>query len=131
MSAASPALDATTVIADLLARGHEVQFRARGCSMDPVIRSEDFVTVAPVRDVAVGDVVLTLRDARLVAHRIVRVGETTLVTRGDNASSDDLPVSPSQVLGRVHTVLRDGKPRPVVAESLLVRALRRVYRWFR
>ena len=92
---------ATEVILDLLARGHAVQFRARGDSMHPLIRSDEALHVDPVREADVGDVVLTLADRGLTAHRVIRKDGDVIVTRGDNAPSDDPPLPLARVLGRV------------------------------
>jgi hypothetical protein len=92
---------ATDIIIDLLSRGHAVQFRAHGDSMHPLIRSGDLLHVEPNRDAKVGDVVLTLADRGLTAHRVIARNGDLLITRGDNAPSDDSPIDISRVLGRV------------------------------
>ena len=105
------AVDAAEVIADLLARGHEVQFRARGDSMHPLIRNDDLLHVVPVRAPAIarGDVVLTRAERGLTAHRVLRIDAATLTTRGDNAPGVDPPLAVSQLLGRVTHAERDGR----------------------
>lgn len=102
-------MDATELIVDLLARGHAVQFRARGDSMYPVIRDNDLLHVEPGQPIGRGDVVLVLAARGLTAHRVISVSETTVVTRGDNTPAADDPCTRSQVLGKVTYVLRDGK----------------------
>lgn len=92
---------ATEVIIDLLSRGHAVQFRARGDSMHPLIRSDEVLHVDPIREVNLGDIVLTLADRGLTAHRVIRRDGDVIVTRGDNAPSDDPPLPRARVLGRV------------------------------
>ena len=92
---------AAEVISDLLSRGHGVRFRAAGDSMHPIIRSDDELLVVPMMRIRRGDVVLTLVDRRLLAHRVVGISDDTLVTRGDNARENDVPVTRERVLGRV------------------------------
>jgi len=101
--------DATSLIVDLLARGHAVQFRARGDSMYPVIRDNDLLHVEPAQRIARGDVVLILADRGLTAHRVTSRRGTTIVTRGDNAPAPDDACDASQVLGKVLYAERDGK----------------------
>ncbi|MBV8518578.1 MAG: hypothetical protein JO197_14365 [Acidobacteria bacterium] len=105
------AVDAADLIADLLGRGHEVQFRARGDSMHPLIHGDDLLHVVPAHpaSIARGDVVLTRAARGLTAHRVLRIDATTLVTRGDNAPADDPPASFDQLLGRVAFAERDGR----------------------
>lgn len=99
-------VQAADVIADLLARGHSVRFRARGHSMHPIIRNDDYLLVAPSATVARGDVVLTLSPRGLTAHRVVRIQDGVVVTRGDNAPGED---EVGRVLGLVTHVERDGR----------------------
>lgn len=123
---------ARDVIADLLARGHAVRFRAGGDSMHPIIRSDDYLLVEPADRARIrrGDVVLTLAERGLTAHRVVAVAGGSLITRGDNQHEDDLPVELSRVLGRVTHAERDGRTRRIRrASSVLLtfaRALLRV-----
>jgi len=101
--------EATALIVDLLARGHAVQFRARGDSMYPVIRDDDLLHVEPSQPIARGDVVLVLAERGLTAHRVISRRGTTLVTRGDNAPAPDDPCDAAQVLGKVLYAERDGR----------------------
>jgi signal peptidase I len=121
--------DATTVIVDLLASGHAVQFQARGDSMYPLIRDSDYLHVEPCEVVRVGDVVLVLAERGLTAHRVLVVGEV-VVTRGDNAPAADDPVSREKVLGKVTAVVRGGE-RLSVGRIGLIGRIRRIGRsWF-
>lgn len=102
-------MDTTSLIVDLLARGHAVQFRVHGDSMYPVIRENDLLHVEPAQPVAPGDVVLVLAPRGLTAHRVIARNGTTLVTRGDNAPAADDPIAESAVLGKVVYAIRDGR----------------------
>lgn len=115
---------AAEVIIDLLQRGHAVEFRARGDSMHPVIREDDLLHVEPARDVRVGDVVLTLAERGLTAHRVIAVRGDAITTRGDNTPAEDPVVSRSRVLGRVLWVDRDGQRLGVRRASLAMFLLR-------
>ncbi|HJQ37391.1 MAG TPA: S24/S26 family peptidase [Thermoanaerobaculia bacterium] len=101
------------MIADLLARGHAVRFRAAGASMHPIIRGEDYLHVEPVLNVRVGDVVLTMANRGLTAHRVVFVHGESLITRGDNAPADDAPIDRDRVLGLVTHAERHGRKRRI------------------
>jgi hypothetical protein len=99
-------VQAADVIADLLARGHSVRFRASGHSMHPIIRNGDYLLVEPPARIECGDVVLTLSSRGLTAHRVVRVAEGKVITRGDNAPGDD---EEGHVLGVVTHIERRGR----------------------
>ena len=81
--------DAT--VEDLLARGIAVRFRASGHSMHPAICSGEHVQVEPVElaTVSRGDIVLARLARGLTAHRVIRVENGRITTRGDNCSVDD------------------------------------------
>jgi len=123
---------AREVIVDLLARGHAVRFRAGGDSMHPIIRCDDCLLVEPADRTRIrrGDVVLTLADRGLTAHRVIALTDGTLITRGDNLRENDLPVDFSRVLGRVTHAERDGRTRRIRRASsvllMFTRALVRV-----
>ena len=119
---------ATNVIVDLLSRGHSVRFRASGHSMHPIIRCDDYLLVEPLSSVRVGDVVLTLADRGLTAHRVVSVSGGMVITRGDNAPESDLPVTADRVLGLVTHAERNGKMRRVPRTRGLALRMRRLYR---
>lgn len=121
--------DATTVIVDLLASGHAVQFRVRGDSMHPLIREHDYLHVEPLDRIRVGDVVLVLAERGLTAHRVTAQRDGMIVTRGDNAPAEDEAVAVEKVLGRVTAVIREG--REVKVGSVFARAVAPVRRWLR
>lgn len=62
--------------------------------------------------VALGDIVLFSNAYRSVAHRVVEKSdeaETGQVrTRGDAMSTGDSPIRPSQILGKVSFIVRNG-----------------------
>jgi phage repressor protein C with HTH and peptisase S24 domain len=121
-------VDAAEVIVDLLQRGHAVEFRVRGDSMHPTIREHDLVHVAPSQDVRLGDVVLTLADRGLTAHRVIAVDGDSIVTRGDNTPGADSALPRVRVLGKVLWVERNGARRAPFREAVVVRWLRRLRR---
>lgn len=119
-------VDATAVIVDLLGRGHAVRFRAGGDSMHPIIRAEDYLHVEPAKlPIRRGDVVLTLANRGLTAHRVIGIEGETLVTRGDNAPADDAPVERARVLGVVTHAERDGHKRRVPRATSMMLLVRR------
>ena len=120
--------DAVEVIVDLLQRGHAVEFRARGDSMYPVIREDDLLHVEPSLEFKRGEVVLTIADRGLTAHRVIAVDSTTITTRGDNTPSADDALPLARAVGKVTWVERNGKRRGVRREFVLLRVLRRLRR---
>ncbi len=87
----------------LLRGGRAVRFTARGGSMAPFIRDGERVTVRPLRGAPRrGHVVLAARaDGEVLLHRIVRRERGVLITRGDALGTEDAPLRPEEVCGRV------------------------------
>ncbi len=86
-----------------------------GWSMLPAVWPGDTLVIERIEIGAVseGDIVLFARDRRLVAHRVVTktnsAGEQTILTRGDTMRQADPPVGDRNLLGKVVSILRNGK----------------------
>lgn len=136
--------DASSVIADMLAEGHSVRFRASGDSMWPLIQSGDYLIVEPIAaaNIARGDVVLARLERGLTAHRVVEIrrdgASAHITTRGDNAPQNDALFTESRLFGRVTHAERDGHqylihrtgPIFLAISRLRVRAAARLRRLF-
>jgi hypothetical protein len=79
--------------------------------MLPVIAPGSWLAVDFGAAPRVGDVTLVPEGGRLVAHRVVRVSEGMLVTKGDAEGYADAPVSAADAIGVVRTIRRRGTPR--------------------
>jgi hypothetical protein len=102
--------------AEVLRRFGEIRFVARGGSMIPSIYPGDLLTVRSqgIAEVPHGHIVLALREGRFWAHRVIRKWRQgdrfVLATRGDALPYEDPSLDESQVLGRVTSIIRFGKP---------------------
>lgn len=120
------------ISAELLSQGIGVRFRPKGASMHPAIKDGETVTIIPIGagDIRRGDIIMyKAREvaSAVIAHRVVKVNKskgdvTSFIMRGDASQSDDAPVAPGQVLGKVVSVEREG--RDVELESRRAGALR-------
>lgn len=92
-----------------------IRLRVTGTSMVPAICPGDMVSVqrAALNGIAPGQVVVFEREGRLIVHRAIECNDDAesplLITRGDRLRYDDLPVSPSEFLGRVTSIERGGR----------------------
>jgi signal peptidase len=85
-------------------------------SMEPVIMVNDGFIVLPIREPKIGDIVLyrpQKLEAQLITHRIIALGETGFITKGDNSPIADQEagepeVGKEQIVGKV--LLIGGKP---------------------
>jgi len=121
--------------ADVLRSQGKLRIQVTGWSMFPSIRPGDALFVDRINssDISEGDIVLFQRDRRLFAHRVVANtsgGVFPIVTRGDAMPQPDSPLDETELLGRVSSILRDGKqiqPRKALPfpESTLATLVRR------
>ena len=102
--------------------------------MHPTIRHGDVITVEPFSPVNLkrGDIILYRLQNGFIAHRIVNIEEQngcglTFILRGDGSVSDDAPVNPEQVLGKVVCLERDH--RRIDPYSRRMRLWSMLYRW--
>jgi signal peptidase len=68
-------------------------------SMEPTLSVHDLVLIRETQAVETGDVVVYQSENELIIHRVISVGEDTLITQGDANSSADEPISRSAVKG--------------------------------
>lgn len=75
-----------------------------GTSMEPTLQSGDLVVVmkrVSLDDIAVGDIIVYRRGGALIIHRVIRVEDGALITKGDNNWLPDPPVRFQAVVGKV------------------------------
>lgn len=71
-------------------------------SMWPALKEKDLVFIEAVEaeDLAVGDIVVWQNARGFTIHRIVKLDEDTLVTKGDANFKKDKPISYTDIVGR-------------------------------
>ena len=105
---------------EVLSKGDNLRFRARGISMQPFIRNGDILEIQPDGggEFRTTDIVLCKSPkGHLVAHRVtgteIEDGRGKLIIQGDALGQPDGSIDPGEVLGRVVAVIRDGEYRRV------------------
>jgi hypothetical protein len=88
----------------------EVQLKAAGASMLPVLWPGDLVSVrrCDFSHLQPGQIILHGQRQNLTLHRIVQVAADHLITRGDSLPDCDPPVMCAEILGRVLNISRNG-----------------------
>ena len=76
-------------------------------SMWPVLKEGDLVFIEKVakEELAIGDIVVWVNPKGFTIHRVVKLNEDTLVTRGDANFKDDPPVPYNDLVGRTYEIL--------------------------
>jgi signal peptidase I len=97
--------------AEVLRSSGKLRLQVMGWSMLPNIWPGDTLLVEYVEPskMVEGEIILFRRDRRLFAHRIVRSEAAEIVTRGDSMAAPDSPVEKDEILGRVTSIMRNGK----------------------
>jgi signal peptidase I len=118
------------LVAELVRSTGSAKLQVTGLSMLPAIWPGDELTIQrqPPDQFAPGQVVFFRRNGGVVAHRIVRIADDRLFTRGDSNPELDAPVSWDEVIGRVAGIRRNGLPvrlQPSFAQRMMAWALRR------
>lgn len=120
---------------EILGRGAQLRFQARGNSMRPFIEWGDAVIIEPLDGsrLHVGDVIFCRRfDGLVFVHRLIKIEtvgcKTVLTTKGDNVPYYDFPISADEVLGRVVQIESHG--RRVSLKRKTSRVLGRLVAWF-
>jgi signal peptidase I len=102
------------LVAEVARRFGEVRLRVTGASMMPTVWPGDILIVRScnTNEFEPGQIVLYRRDGKLVAHRIIRIQDDLLTTRGDSVRHDDSPIRKCDVVGRVVALVRRGREVP-------------------
>jgi signal peptidase I len=129
---------------DVLAKGADFKFRAKGFSMTPFIKNGDIVTITPLakESPSIGKVVAYTRSdsGQLVVHRVIGRQGSEYLIQGDNTTDHEDELIPSEnMLGCVTLIERDshriylglGPERYLIAAMSRNGLLYRVIEWLR
>ena len=115
-------------VAELLARGTEVEIRTKGSSMLPfIVGDRDSVRLKAMPVYAEGDAVLAeIAPGRFVLHRIVRIDGDCVTLKGDGNLVGTESCRFKDIKGKAIAVV---KPRGRIKDLAGAKALRRARRW--
>lgn len=100
------------LVADIARASGRVQLQVTGASMVPTLWPGDLLTVRSCcpDELAPDSIIVFRQDQQLIVHRLIHRIGNQIVTRGDARRRPDKPVEPSQIVGRVEIVMRNGRP---------------------
>lgn len=70
-------------------------------SMEDEIQVGDYVFVKITKDVEEKDIISFVDNEDVITHRIVKIDEDEIITKGDNNNATDEPINKNQVIGKV------------------------------
>jgi signal peptidase I len=102
------------LMAEILSKGKDFRFRARGWSMTPFIKDGDIISISPIGNnkPKTGEIVAFNRPevSGLVVHRLIGTSQDMWMIQGDNTPEEKMEFVPEdRILGRVTRVQREGK----------------------
>lgn len=82
--------------------------RVMSDSMEPTLQAQDGLELGPADGLRIGDLVVFRQDSVLACHRLEHMDHQHLYTKGDACTGPPERILPSDVLGRVTAIIRDG-----------------------
>jgi signal peptidase I len=79
-------------------------------SMWPVLKTGDLVLIQGVKskdDIKIGDIIVYRNQIGFTIHRVIKMNEKTVVTKGDANNINDNPVEYFDVIGKAVTLNKD------------------------
>ena len=73
-------------------------------SMSDTIEIQDVVAVKITQDVSVGDIITYKDNNDFITHRIVKIDEDKIITKGDANNTEDKPITRADVIGKVVSI---------------------------
>jgi len=71
-------------------------------SMEPVLSVNDLIMTKKQESYSVGDIIVYKSNNELIIHRIVRVDQEKIVTKGDANDYEDKPINLNKVCGKLN-----------------------------
>ena len=103
-----PADELIDLVRGVVSAGGSLWIQVTGISMNPLVREGDSVLLtALARPARRGDVLFLDAPGQPLLHRVRRLRDGMIVTRGDAAGTDDVPVSPSACVAHALAVRRE------------------------
>lgn len=70
-------------------------------SMSGTIEIGDVVIVKITNEIQENDIIVYKQDNNFITHRVLKINEDTIITKGDANNSQDAPISKNQIFGKV------------------------------
>lgn len=98
-------LDILLITQPLLNDGYAIRVSAWGCSMKPLITNGQTIIVKPykIKIEELQGKIIAYKNAmgKMVVHRVIKIQEGLIYTKGDALSRIDDPITASQIVGEV------------------------------
>lgn len=75
-----------------------------GISMEPILKSGYKIEISKLETYNIGDIIVFKNKDVLIVHRIIEIGPKYILTKGDNSSYSDLPITKEDIIGKVFNI---------------------------
>lgn len=106
----SLASDFLLIIKETLQKTGSVRFRVVSNSMLPLIKNGDWIEVVMIHEISslkIGDIILFRRPSDFLLHRVVKMSEDLIWTKGDRNRTIDDPINRSDVLAKLTKIQKN------------------------
>ncbi len=70
-------------------------------SMEPTLNVKDLIIVKKVDNIKKDDIITYIDNKDFITHRVIKIEENTLITKGDSNNSNDVKIDKDKVIGKV------------------------------
>ena len=81
-------------------------FQVASKSMENTLKKGDYILVKKSNTYKEGDIVTYKEKSSYITHRIVKLNENNIVTKGDNNNIEDTPIKKDDIIGKYTLKLR-------------------------
>lgn len=81
-------------------------FQVASKSMESTLKKGDYILVKKSNTYKEGDIVTYKEKSSFITHRIVKINENKIVTKGDNNNIEDTPIKKDDIIGKYTLKLR-------------------------
>ena len=74
--------------------------------MESTLKKGDYILVKKSNTYKEGDIVTYKEKSSFITHRIVKINENSIVTKGDNNNIEDAPIKKDDIIGKYTLKLR-------------------------
>ena len=75
--------------------------------MEPTIKKDDIIFAKITKDVNENDIIVFEKENVIITHRIIKIEENKIITKGDNNNSDDEAIEKSEIIGKVFFTIKN------------------------
>lgn len=82
-------------------------FKVETGSMKDTIDIGDIIIIKLTKDVKENDIITYIQNKEFITHRIQKIDNDTIITKGDNNNSEDDPITMENVIGKVVYIIKN------------------------